>query len=70
MQTLSAQLTVGYGRGFGRRNLFLMIRFAELFPDHEIVTALRAQLSWTHFRELLSIEDPLKRDFYAEMCRA
>jgi predicted nuclease of restriction endonuclease-like (RecB) superfamily len=69
VQTLSAQLTMEYGRGFDRRNLFHMIRFAELFPDQEIVNALRTQLSWTHFRELLSIEDPLKRDFYAEMCR-
>jgi predicted nuclease of restriction endonuclease-like (RecB) superfamily len=33
------------------------------------VNALRSQLSWTHFRELLSIEEQLKRDFYAEMCR-
>jgi hypothetical protein len=31
VQTLSAQLTVEYGRGFGRRNLFQMIRFAEAF---------------------------------------
>jgi predicted nuclease of restriction endonuclease-like (RecB) superfamily len=33
------------------------------------VSALSAQLGWSHFIELLSIEDPLKRDFYAEMCR-
>jgi hypothetical protein len=26
------------------------------------------QLSWTHLRELLSIEDPLKRRFYTELC--
>ncbi|MEX0714398.1 MAG: DUF1016 N-terminal domain-containing protein [Pirellulales bacterium] len=69
VQTLSAQLTAEYGRGFDRRNLFYMIRFAELFPDEEIVNALRSQLSWTHFRELLPIDDPLKREFYAEMCR-
>ena len=37
VQTLSAQLTAEYGRGFGRRNLFQMIRFAEVFPDGEIV---------------------------------
>ena len=40
VQALSAQLTVEYGRGFGRRNLFQMIRFAEVFPDAEIVAAL------------------------------
>ena len=69
LQTLSAQLTAEYGRGFDRRNLHYMVRFAELFPDEQIVNALRSQLSWTHFRELLSIEEPLKREFYAEMCR-
>jgi predicted nuclease of restriction endonuclease-like (RecB) superfamily len=67
--TLSAQLEVEYGRGFGRRNLFRMIRFAEAFPDGEIVSALSAQLSWSHFVEIIPLDDPLKRDFYAEMCR-
>ncbi|MGA2257429.1 MAG: DUF1016 N-terminal domain-containing protein [Thermoguttaceae bacterium] len=67
---LSAQLTAEYGRGFSRPNLFHMIRFAEVVPDEQIVYALRRQLSWTHFRELLAIDDPLKREFYAEMCRA
>ncbi len=46
-----------------------MIRFAEVFPDVAIVNALRTQLSWTHFRELLAIDDDLKREFYAEVCR-
>lgn len=70
VDSLSTQLTAEYGRGFDRRNLFHMIRFAEVFPDEEIVYALRTQLSWTHFRELIAIDDPLKREFYAEMCRA
>ena len=63
VQALSAQLTVEYGRGFGRRNLFQMIRFAEFFPDEKIVQTLSAQLGWSHFVELISIEDALKRDF-------
>jgi len=67
---LSTQLTAEYGRGFSRTNLFYMIQFAEAFPDEQIVHALRGQLSWTHFRELIAIEDPLKREFCAEMCRA
>jgi predicted nuclease of restriction endonuclease-like (RecB) superfamily len=46
-----------------------MIRFAEAFPDAEIVSALRRQLSWTHFKQLIYLDDPLKRDFYAQMCR-
>jgi predicted nuclease of restriction endonuclease-like (RecB) superfamily len=33
------------------------------------VSALSTQLGWSHFIELISIDDALKRDFYAEMCR-
>ncbi len=69
VQSLSAQLEAEFGRGFGRRNLFNMVRFAEVFPDLQIVQALTAQLGWTHFTFFLPINDPLKRDFYAEMCR-
>lgn len=46
-----------------------MVRFSEVFPDWEIVSALRTQLGWTHFRQIIPFDDPLKRDFYAEMCR-
>ena len=46
-----------------------MVRFAEVFPDERIVSALLRQLSWTHFLSLIYLDDPLKRDFYAEMCR-
>jgi predicted nuclease of restriction endonuclease-like (RecB) superfamily len=45
-----------------------MAQFAEVFPDSEIVAALRTQLSWTHLRELIAIEDPLKRRFYTDLC--
>ncbi len=67
--TLSAQLAPDYGSGFGKRNLFRMIQFAEVFPDRGIVSALSARLGWSHFIELLPIPEPLKREFYAEMCR-
>lgn len=46
-----------------------MIRFAEVYPDPEILHALSAKLSWTHLRQIIYIDDSLKRDFYAEMCR-
>lgn len=69
VNALSAQLTAEFGRGFGSRNLFRMVRFAEVFPDFKIVSTLWTQLSWSHFRELIAIDDALKRDFYAEMCR-
>ncbi len=67
--TLGRQLDTRFGRGFGEKALRHMLRFAEAFPDFEIVSALRRQLSWTHFKQLIYLDDPLKRDFYAEMCR-
>ena len=67
--TLSKQLTVDYGRGFSAKNLRHMLRFAEAFPDEEKVSALRRQLSWTHIKALIYLDDPLKRDFYTELCR-
>ena len=67
--TVARSLSAEYGRGFTSRNLHNMVRFAEVFPDEQIVHAVRAQLTWTHLRELISIDDPLKRQFYTEMCR-
>lgn len=66
---LSRKLTAEFGNGFSQANLFHMARFAEAFPVVKIVHALSAQLSWTHLRRIIYLDDPLKRDFYAEMCR-
>ena len=51
VSTVSRQLEPEFGRGFDEKSLRHMIRFAEVFPDEEIVSALRRQLSWTHFNE-------------------
>jgi len=67
--TLSAQLVPEFGTGFGKRNLFRMIHFAEVFPNEKIVSTLSTQLSWSHFVEIIALNDELKREFYAEMCR-
>jgi predicted nuclease of restriction endonuclease-like (RecB) superfamily len=67
--TLSRQLVVEYGRGYTDKNLRRMIQFAQAFPDENIVAALWRHLSWSHFRELLPLNKPFQRDFYAEMCR-
>ncbi|MEA3324659.1 MAG: PDDEXK nuclease domain-containing protein [Euryarchaeota archaeon] len=69
VSALSRQLTTEYGAGFSDKTLRHMIRFAEVYPDEQIVSALQRQLSWTHFKEIIYIDDQLKRGFYAEMCR-
>jgi len=67
--TVSQQLTLEYGRGFTKDALSRMIQFAEEFPDPKIVAGLSRQLGWSHFVELIAVEDSMKREFYAEMCR-
>jgi predicted nuclease of restriction endonuclease-like (RecB) superfamily len=69
VSTLARQLEEDYGRGFSSKSLRHMLRFAEAFPEAQIVSAARRQLSWTHFKALIYIEDPLKRDFYLQMCQ-
>lgn len=64
---LAKTLTEQFGKGWGRTHLLYCVKFAEAFSDIEIVHALRGQLSWTHFKTLAYIDEPLKRDFYATM---
>src|SRR5450432_1534231 len=66
---LGRQLEREFGRGFGEKNLRRMVQFAEVFPDREIVVSLIRQLTWTHFIALIPLDELLKREFYAEMCR-
>ena len=67
--TLSQELAVGYGNGFSASNLSRMIKFSEFFSSHEVVSQLARQLGWSHFLAILPMDDSMKRDFYAEMCR-
>jgi hypothetical protein len=69
LATVSQELSAEFGVGFSYTALTRMVRFAEWMTDERIVSTLSTQLSWSHFIELLSIKDPLARDFYAEMCR-
>lgn len=65
---LAEALRAEYGPGFSRTNLFNMLRFAEVFPDFQIVQTLSGQLSWSHVNQLIFVTDPLAREFYARMC--
>ena len=44
-----------------------MMQFAELFPDFQFVSQAATKLSWSHFIELLSLKEEIKRDFYLTM---
>ena len=63
--TLSQQLVERYGRSFEYTNLTRMIKFADVFPDLQIVAPLAQQLSWSHFREILPLSSHEARIYYA-----
>lgn len=69
VSTVSRQLEMEYGNGFSAKNIRHMIRFADAFPDIQIVSTLSRQLSWSHFKEIIYLKQPLQKEFYAEMCR-
>jgi predicted nuclease of restriction endonuclease-like (RecB) superfamily len=69
LATASQELTKEYGRGFSYSALTRMVKFAEIFPEQSVVVATSKILSWSHFQELLPLEQPFQREFYAEMCR-
>ncbi len=68
VENLSKDLIVNYGKGYSRSNLFRMVQFYEAFSTGEIVATLSQQLTWSHIKEIIVIEDNLKREFYATMC--
>ncbi|QCX49998.1 DUF1016 N-terminal domain-containing protein [Ralstonia pseudosolanacearum] len=69
LASLAQSLEREFGKGFSYSALTRMVRFAELFPDEQILVSLIQELTWTHFLAILPLKDPLAREFYAEMCR-
>lgn len=66
---LAERLTKKYGNGWSFHSLQHCVRAAYTFSREEIVYATRIQITWTHLRSLMSIKDPLARQFYIEMCQ-
>jgi len=60
---LSEELMPAFGNAYSIRNLNYFRKFHRLFP---IVNALRSQLTWTHYRLMLTIDDKDKRQFYTD----
>ncbi len=61
IESLAARLKADKLKGFSVRNLYWMREFHEKFP---ILHAVRAELSWTHYRLLLKVEKAEARAFY------
>ncbi len=67
--SLSKQLTKDNGSGWSVKQLQHCIHFVDVFPDFQIVSALRRQLTWTHFKTIIYLKTDLQRDFYSQMSR-
>lgn len=63
VKQLSKHLQTTHKKGFDRTNLWHMRNFYQMF---EKVDALRRELSWTHYRLLLKVEDDKARAFYIQ----
>jgi predicted nuclease of restriction endonuclease-like (RecB) superfamily len=61
LQTLASSLAAEFGRGFDASNLRYMRLFYQAFPKRD---ALRHELSWTHYRTLLRVEEEPARLWY------
>lgn len=61
LKQLSTQLQSEFGKGFYERNLRRMRAFYITFP---IWTSVRSELSWTHYRVLIQVENQKARDWY------
>jgi predicted nuclease of restriction endonuclease-like (RecB) superfamily len=61
LQFLSKKLTEEFGKGFTIANLRNMRQFYQMFPNRY---ALRSELTWTHYRMLMRVDEQNRRDFY------
>ena len=61
LEELAERLTAEFGKGFTVTNLKYMRSFYRAFP---IGHALRDELSWTHYRLLLKVDNPAARNWY------
>lgn len=65
IESLSIQLTNEFGKGFSTRNLKRMRKLYLYYPKR---TTMLSQLTWSHYLELIKIDDESKRNFYMNEC--
>ncbi|MBR6199479.1 MAG: DUF1016 family protein [Spirochaetales bacterium] len=71
IKNLSAQLTAEFGKGFTPNNLYYCKQFYETFQEifhTPCGESMITQLSWSHFRTLLQVDDSKARDWYMNEC--
>ena len=65
LNRLSNDLSARYGRGFSRANVFYIRKLYLTYPKVQTLSEL---LAWSHYVELLKLDDPLERSFYEKEC--
>lgn len=62
LQELSRNLTADFGKGYSKRNLELIRKFYITYKNAKSV--ISQSLSWTHYIQLMRIENEAERNFY------
>lgn len=65
-ERLSKDLTIAYGKGFGRSNLLYM---RKLYLSFQISGTLSHLLTWSHYYEILKADSDLEISFYSKQCQ-
>lgn len=69
MNKVAKLLSAKFGKTWNDKMLWHCNKFFSTFPDEQILSALRRELTWTHLKTISYIENDLKRAFYLEMCK-
>lgn len=64
VRDLSKQLSAEFGRGFKEANIWNFRQFYLIFQTEEKLYALRRELTWTHYRLIMRLDNPSARDYY------
>lgn len=64
LQKISKDLSALHGKGFSVSNVYMIRLFFIKYPIFQTLSGILDKLSWSHFCELLPIDNDLEREFY------
>jgi len=65
LRNICNDLSLRFGSGFSKSNVYLMRVFYLKYPKFQTVSG---KLSWSHYVELISLEDTYEQSFYEKQC--
>ena len=69
LSKLSKDLSLAHGKGFSLSNVYLMRQFSIKYPIFQTLSGKLERLTWSHFCELIPIDNQLEREFYEIQCQ-